>query len=64
MKARGLQVTPTTRLKLIAAVLLLSAVYAVLVAKNPAAARTIALGYIAIMLTLLVLIQYWRRPHE
>lgn len=55
--------TPKTRLKVIAGLLILSSIYAFLVGYDPAVARTIALGYIALMLTVLVLISFWKRPH-
>lgn len=54
--------TPKTRLKVIVGVLILSFVYAVLVQYSPQLARTVALGYICLMLTLLVLISCWKRP--
>lgn len=54
--------TPRTRLSAIAVVLVLSAIYAFLVARSPAAARTVALGYICLLLTIIVLIQCWRKP--
>lgn len=56
--------TPKTRLSAVAVLLVLSSIYAVLVAQSPALARTVALGYICLMLTALVLISCWKRPHE
>lgn len=53
--------TPRLRLYICAAMILLSALYAVLVAKNLEIAKAVALGYIAIMLTLLVMVNLWKR---
>lgn len=53
--------TPNTRLKIVAGLLTLSFSYTYLVIWNPAVARTAALGYIALMLTLLVLIACWKK---
>lgn len=55
--------TPKTRLKLIVGLLALSSIYALLVGWNPELARAVAVGYIALMLTVLVLIQLWKKPH-
>lgn len=55
--------TPKTRLKLIAGLLALSTIYALLVSISPEFARIVAVGYIALMLTILVLIQLWKKPH-
>lgn len=41
--------------------ILLSAGYAVLVAKNVELAKAAALGYIAVMLTAIVLINVWKK---
>lgn len=54
--------TPKTRLRIVAGLLVLSSIYAWLVGYDPILARTVALGYIALMLTLLVLISCWKRP--
>lgn len=54
--------TPKTRLSLVACLIILSAVYAFLVAYNPSIARTAALGYICLMLTALVLISCFKGP--
>ena len=54
--------TPATRGKLILGLLALSSVYAFLVGWNPELARAIAVGYIALMLTVLVLINLWKKP--
>lgn len=54
--------TPKTRLRVIVGLLTLSAIYAVLVGLNPDLAQTVALGYIAILLTLFTLVSCWKRP--
>jgi membrane protein YdbS with pleckstrin-like domain len=50
------------RLALIASVLIGSAAYAVLVAQNPSIASAIAVGYVALLVTVITVIQIWRRP--
>lgn len=55
--------TPKTRLRLIVGLLALSTIYALLVGWNPELARAVAVGYIALMLTVLVLIQLWKKPY-
>lgn len=54
--------TPRHRLIVCVVMILISAAYAVLVAKNLEIAKAIALGYIAVMLTLIVIINLWKRP--
>lgn len=54
--------TPATRLKLIVGTLALSTIYALLVGWNIELARAAALGYCALMLTALVLINVWKKP--
>lgn len=54
--------TPATRGKLIIGLLALSVVYALLVGWNLELARVIAVGYIALMLTVLVIVNIWKKP--
>lgn len=54
--------TPNTRLSLIAGIIVVSAAYAVVVRKDPAIASAIAAGYVAILLTVLALVHFWRKP--
>lgn len=51
-----------TRLALSLAVIVLSAIYAVLVTKNPALASAIASGYVAVLLTIFLLVNVWKKP--
>lgn len=51
-----------TRLSLIAFLIVGSALYAFLIAKDPKFAEAIALGYIAMLLTVLTIINVWKRP--
>lgn len=55
------QMNPRLRLWICAAMILLSALYAVLVSKDLELAKAAALGYIAVMLTLLVIINVWKK---
>lgn len=54
--------TPATRGILIIGLLALSSIYALLVGWNIELARAIAAGYIALMLTVLVVINIWKKP--
>lgn len=56
-----LQMFPRTRLMLCAGMIVLSAAYAVLISVNPRVASAIALGYIAILLTAFIAVNFWRR---
>lgn len=55
------QMTPKTRLRLIAIMLMLSAIYAVLIVADREIAGVIAVGYIAIILTVFVLVNAWKK---
>lgn len=54
--------TPRTRLAMLAGVILISAAYALLVKKDPQVASAIASGYVALMVTIFLLVHVWRRP--
>lgn len=54
--------TPATRGKLIIGLLALSSTYALLVGWDPELARAVAVGYIALMLTVLVIVNVWKKP--
>lgn len=54
--------SPSVRLRLVAVVLLMSAVYAVMVAKDPQVASAISSGYVAIVVTVIVLVNVWKKP--
>lgn len=56
--------TPRTRLKWVGILLILSFGYGVLISISPALARTVAMGYIGIMLTVLVLVEVWKAPQD
>lgn len=58
-----LTVKPSTRLKICAAVILLSAGYAVLVAKDPDFAQTVMLWYVGLLLTIFVMVEVFKH-HE
>lgn len=53
---------PNTRLSLSAVIIIGSALYAVLVARDPQVAGAVASGYVAILLSVFVLVNYWKRP--
>lgn len=50
------------RLKLAAVTIILSTVYGVIVAKDPKFATAIAMGYVAILLTIFTLVTFWKKP--
>lgn len=55
--------SPTARLHLILAALSVSMVYGVLVGLSPSFARTVAIGYIAAMISVLLIVNLWKKPH-
>lgn len=54
--------TSNTRLRICVLIIILSAMYAVTVAKDPQLAAAIASGYVAVVLTGIVLTNIWKRP--
>jgi cell division protein FtsW (lipid II flippase) len=50
------------RLALCGAMIVLSALYAVLVNKNPDLATAVAAGYVALLLTIFVSVNVWKKP--
>lgn len=54
--------TPSTRLRMSALMILLSAIYGVLIAQDPNTATAIALGYVAALLTAIILTNIWKKP--
>lgn len=53
---------PKTRLFLCGAMIMFSALYALVISLNPRVASAIALGYIAVLLTVFFATTVWRRP--
>jgi|tagenome__1003787_1003787.scaffolds.fasta_scaffold20513553_2 hypothetical protein len=54
--------TAKTRLGWIATIIILSSAYALLVKKDPSIAGAVAVGYIALILTLFLLLNFWKKP--
>lgn len=54
--------TSNTRLRLSAVMIIISAIYAVVVAKDPQVASAVSSGYIAVLLTTFVLSNLWKKP--
>lgn len=52
----------STRLALIALIIVGSSLYALLVVQNPNLASAVATGYVAAFLTLFTMINLWRKP--
>lgn len=53
---------PSTRLWLIAGIIVLSAVYAVLVVEDRNLAAAISSGYVALLLTVTLVLNVWKKP--
>lgn len=56
------QMTRLTRLSLIGLLIIGSAIYAALIAKDPEIARSIMVGYIGVVLTIFVANELWKKP--
>lgn len=54
--------TSNTRLQISGVMIVVSAAYAILVARDPETATAIAAGYIALVLTAIVLVNVWKKP--
>lgn len=54
--------TALNRLRVVAGLILLSAVYAVLVKRDPQIASAVSSGYVAILLTTILIINVWKKP--
>lgn len=54
--------TSSTRLRWCAAIIIVSAMYAVLIVKNPQVASAISSGYVAGLLTVFILVNVWKKP--
>lgn len=54
--------TSNARLRLSFLIIVASAAYAVLIVKDPAVASAISSWYIAVLLTIFVTINVWKRP--
>lgn len=54
--------TALTRLRLTALMIIFSALYAVIVVQDPGVASAVSSGYIAILLTVFIIVEIWRRP--
>ena len=54
--------TANNRLWLIAALIIISAGYALLVKKDPGIASAVASGYVALLLTAVFILNVWKKP--
>ncbi len=52
----------STRLNVSIIMIVLSAVYAVMLVKDPSVASAVAIGYVAIIMTGVVLSNVWKKP--
>lgn len=57
-----LRMRPSVRLLMCAVMIVGSAFYAVLVSQDTQVASAVALGYVALLLTIFVLVNVWKRP--
>jgi hypothetical protein len=53
---------PSTRLALIALIIVGSSLYALLVVRDPGLASAVATGYVAVFLSLFAIINLWKSP--
>jgi len=53
--------SPSLRLVVCGAIILFSAIYAVLVSRDPAFAAAIAVGYVAVVVTAILVINVWKK---
>lgn len=56
------KMNPRVRLAFCAAIILGSAGYAVLIANDPNVASAVAIGYVAVLLTIFTVVNVWKRP--
>lgn len=52
----------STRLKLSIVMIVLSMLFAVLIAQSPQIASAVATGYVAVLLTVILLTNVWKKP--
>ena len=55
---------PNTRLRMSIFMIVFSAVYAVLIAEDRDLAEVVAVGYIALLLTVFIIINMWKKDHD
>lgn len=55
------KMSPSLRLLICGVIILLSAVYAVLVARDPSFASTVAIGYVAVVVTAILVVNLWKK---
>lgn len=53
---------PSIRLVLSTMMIAISALYAVLVVKSPSLASAISSGYVAVLLSVFFLVNFWKKP--
>lgn len=55
---------PNTRLRMSLFMILFSAIYAVLIAEDRDLAEVVAVGYIALLLTVFTITNIWKKNHD
>lgn len=55
---------PKTRLFWVAVIIIGSFVYGIVIVANPRVASAIMLGYIAVLLTIFIVVDVWKKPHD
>lgn len=53
--------TPNLRLRLCVAMVVMSTMYGLVVVQDPQVAAAIAVGYVALLLTLFTLVHFWKK---
>lgn len=56
-----LKMSASLRLFLCGVLILLSAIYAVLVARDPSLAAIVAIGYVAVVVTVILIVNLWKK---
>lgn len=59
-----MKMRPNARLLWCAIIILGSACYAVLCERDSGLAAAVALGYVAVLLTIFIVINVWKKPHD
>lgn len=57
-----LQMRASTRLVWCGVIIIASALYGLLIVRDPEVAQAVAIGYVAALLTIFVILHIWRRP--
>ncbi len=57
-----LRMGTNVRLSLCGVIIVASAIYAVIAARNPGLATALATGYVAVLLSIFIIVNVWKKP--